>query len=397
MQHAENLERDREPDPQAMHPHASLTLSVHTDPAPLEAEWRALQAYAENSLHQSFAWCSSWYRTQDQKPLFLTGYRDGHLQFLLPLSIQCRHGLRLGTFPGDRFNNISTGLFAPDFALFPTEQEQLASDLRTLLAPHLDLLLLQAIAPLWRGKAHPLADLPHVAHPNASFQLPLLGSFEQTLSQLNAKRRRKKFRVQCRRMEEVGGYEVYSPTELAEQHSLLEVFFQQKAERFRAAGLPDVFQPAHVRAFLHALIDTTDGPHEYPLRMHALRLKAGGKGAIAATAGLSRKGDHIICQFGSIDEGRVADASPGELLFWHLVEDACESGATLFDFGMGDQQYKRSWCTVETSHRDIILPITFKGRLAARAQHGWTATKTLLKRNKSLYRLLQRVRASFPR
>lgn len=396
MQHAENLQPKAEVHPQLNRPGAALILSVHTDPAPLEKEWRALETFSHNSLHQSFAWCCSWYRTQTHKILIVTGRINGQLQLLLPLSIDCRHGLRVGSFPGDRFNNISSGLFAPGFHPLPEEQNRLAEDLKRVVAPHLDLLVLKAIAPHWRGEAHPLAALPSVAHPNPSFQLPLLESFEQTLSQLNAKRRRKKFRGQVRRMEEAGGYEVYSPTAACEQHALLDLFFRQKAERFRAAGLPDVFQPPKVRAFLHALIDVASGPQDYPLKMHALRLKAGGEGAITATCGLSRKGDHIICQFGAIDESRVADASPGELLFWHLVERACEENAALFDFGMGDQQYKRSWCPIETTHCDIIIAVTLKGRMAALAQRGWTAAKARLKRNKSLYRLLQRIRTQLP-
>ena len=65
-----------------------------------------------------------------------------------------------------------------------------------------------------------------------------------------------------------------------------------------------------------------------------------------AIAGLSRKGDHVICQFGSIDDTIAADASPGEFLFYLAIQKLCGQGVRLFDFGIGDQPYKRSWCTI---------------------------------------------------
>ena len=68
-------------------------------------------------------------------------------------------------------------------------------------------------------------------------------------------------------------------------------------------------------------------------------------GRIVAISGLSRKGDHVICQFGSIDEDIAADASPGELLFYLMIRKCKAEGVALFDFGIGDQAYKRSWCT----------------------------------------------------
>jgi CelD/BcsL family acetyltransferase involved in cellulose biosynthesis len=127
--------------------------------------------------------------------------------------------------------------------------------------------------------------------------------------------------------------------------------------------------------------------------MHALRLKGEHEGHIAAVAALSRKGDHVICQFASIDEALVAEASPGELLFWLMIERLHREGVALFDFGIGDQNYKRSWCPMETTQHDLFLPISGIGHVAALAERSITRAKAAIKSNWQLYAFIQRLRA----
>ncbi|MGG2477966.1 polysaccharide biosynthesis GNAT family N-acetyltransferase UppA, partial [Rhizobium sp. BR5] len=126
--------------------------------------------------------------------------------------------------------------------------------------------------------------------------------------------------------------------------------------------------------------------------LHAIRLHGANEGIIAAISGLSRKQDHVICQFGSIDES-VSEVSPGELLFWLMIERACGEKAAIFDFGVGDQLYKRSWCPLSTVQHDIFLPVTLKGRAAAFAYVAIARTKSLIKSSPALYAFIQRFRA----
>ena len=89
----------------------------------------------------------------------------------------------------------------------------------------------------------------------------------------------------------------------------------------------------------------------------------------------------------------VADASPGELLFWLMIERLHREGVALFDFGIGDQTYKRSWCPMETVQHDLFLPVSGVGRLAAMASRSMTRTKVAIKSNRRLYSLIQQLRA----
>ncbi len=372
-----------------------LTLRVHDTMSVVQHDWRLLEADPRNSLHQGYDWCCAWVKTHGHPLAIVEGRVDGVLAFLLPLEIQRLNMVRCAQFIATRFTNFNSGLFSADFrAKAPgIPAAEMTKALREALSGRADLISLCNIPLEWCGERHPLAELATVENQNHSFQLPLGADMDQTIAPLNAKRRRKKYRGQVRKMESAGGFDHVRAISSADKARFLELFFAQKSARFKAFGLPNVFQAPETQAFFHTLLDLDRGGSDVPLELHAIRLKGENDGKIAAIAGLSRKGDHVICQFGSIDDTLVPEASPGELLFWLMIERSCRNGAALFDFGIGDQDYKRSWCTQETVQHDILLPLTASGRLAAFTQRGVTRTKAAIKGNAHLYALLQRLRA----
>lgn len=174
---------------------------------------------------------------------------------------------------------------------------------------------------------------------------------------------------------------------------LLEAFFAQKTVRLAAQGLPDVFADPGIRDFLRRLATTRDAEGAPALELHGIEL-AGGEhqGEIIAVAGLTIKDRHVTCQFGSINEEIAADVSAGELLFYRMIERASAAGHAVFDFGVGDQLYKRSWCPQRTELVDCYLPLNLKGRLAAPAIAGLIRLKRTIKTSPLLHRFASRAR-----
>jgi len=374
-----------------------LAIDLVDDASTIRADWEQLESDPLNSLHQGYGWCSIWAQTQDRPLLIIRGRQSGKTAFLLPLEIVLEGGIRKARFPGGRFNNINTGLFDRSFAEAASHKTAaaIAREARKLLRGQADILALQNIPLIWRGRTNPLSHLASVENQNPAFQIPLLANFESTLRQINAKRRRKKFRIQSRRAEEMGGYSHVIARSPREKCELLQTFFRQKAARFASQGIPDVFRDQSVKDFFYDLANFPEIGTDSLLEIHAIRLHGQNEGFIAAISGLSRKQDHIICQFGSIDE-TFAEISPGELLFWLMIERACSENAAIFDFGVGDQPYKRSWCPLFTVQHDIFLPVTLKGRAAASAYVAIARTKSLIKSNPALYAFIQRFRAGRP-
>jgi CelD/BcsL family acetyltransferase involved in cellulose biosynthesis len=374
----------------------ALRIEIFDSMVPLESEWRALERDNLASLHQGYDWCSAWVATYNNPLAIVRGSFGGRTAFILPLEIIRANMVRSAQFIAARRSNINTGLFSRDFldatggVLTASQQDEIVRALQGKA----DLVVLQNVPLNWRGRRSPLSRMPLVENQNHAFQLPFLSSFDETLKQLNAKRRRKKNRQQTRLLQELGGFEHVAGGPVDEQHGLLDLFFQQKAIRFKEAGLPDAFQLPDAKAFLHRLIDVAGSDaSSFPLEMHAVRLKGTHEGHVPAIAAISRKGDHVICQFTSIDETVVPASSPGELLFWVMIEHYHKEGVALFDFGIGDQLYKRSWCPAETVQYDAILPISALGHVAAFAQRGVTRTKAAIKANPKIYGFIQRLRS----
>ena len=372
-----------------------LTIRLHSRMEPLEADWRRLEADNGLSLHQSYDWCSAWVAAHRSELLIVEGISAAGTEMILPLEIQRSGPLRTARFIAAPFSNLNTGLFTGNFRALaePPRLREALDGARSAFARYFDLFMLENMPLAWRGMPHPFSDLPAVRNQNASFQLPLEADFEKTLAQINAKRRRKKFRNSERRLEALGGYEHVTAGTPEDALALIDVFFRQKAARFEAMGLPNVFRDAGTQAFFRTLVTTPPSDGAYPLALHAVRLKGENDGRIVAIAGLSRKGDHVICQFGSIDDTIAADASPGELLFYLAIRQLCGEGVTLFDFGIGDQPYKRSWCTIETEQYDLLWPTTVAGHAAAAIHRAKANAKRFIKHNPQLYGLLQRIRS----
>ena len=372
-----------------------LTIRLHERMEPLEASWRALEAENTLSLHQSYDWCRAWMESHPSKLLIVEGVSGGRTHLILPLEIIRRGPLRIARFLAAPFSNINTGLYSEDFRFLaaPPRLRQAFDAVRREFARHCDIFVLENMPLDWRGAQNPFGDLQSVLNQNASFQLELFADFERTLAQVNARRRRKKFRASERRLIALGGYEHIVAEAGEESRRVLEIFLQQKAARFEAMGLPDVFHDGATRDFFRRLVSVPEAGESYPLQLHAVRLKGENAGRIAAIAGLSRKGDHVICQFGSIDDTIAADASPGEFLFYLAIQKLCGEGVRLFDFGIGDQPYKRSWCTIETRQHDLLWPTTVSGSVVAALHRAKTGAKRLIKQNPQAYAFLQRLRS----
>lgn len=369
-------------------------ISIYDDFDVIENEWLSLQGDNRLSLHQSLDWCRAWAVTHNSKLALVTGRSLGKTIFILPLEIAHGPAGRKAQFIGAPFSNINTGLFTESFAntADAAHMEAVMRAIKAALHAHADMLQLSNVPAEWRGLKNPFAIARSIANQNCAYQLPLLASFEETLTQINAKRRRKKFNSGIRHLKAAGGFDFITAETPGEKRALLKLFFHQKAARFQKLNLPNIFKDSETQDFFDEVLRVSDGGTDYSLRLHAIRLRDEQQ-TIASIAGLSRKGDHIICQFGSIDESIVPEASTGELLFHLMIEKANSEGAALFDFGIGDQTYKRSWCPVETPHRDILAAITARGEVGVFLQRAMTRLKAAIKSNKRLYTALQKFRA----
>ncbi|MCD2171626.1 GNAT family N-acetyltransferase [Rhizobium sp. C4] len=361
---------------------------------PVEQEWRMLEAGRHVSLHQSLTWCKAWAANMSPELAIVVGRMRGRTVFILPLEIVSTDLGRIARFIGARHSNLNTGLFNESFALGLSKADLKAifSSIRQQMAGRADLIQLTNMPQTWRGVPVPWLYPGGIENQNKAYQLPLRPTMDETLEQIHAKRKRKLYRKSIRQFEAAGGYDHVTAETPEEKDALLTAFFRQKAQRLQAMHLPNPFREDNVQAFFRDAAHSSQEAPNTALSLHALRMKDDDR-TIVAIAGLSRKGDHVICQFGSVEDDIVPGASPGEFLYYLIIEEACANRVALFDFGIGYQLYKKSWCPVETQHYDVMIPVSLRGRIGASAISAATRLKAAIKRNRPLYALIQRLRA----
>ena len=159
-----------------------------------------------------------------------------------------------------------------------------------------------------------------------------------------------------------------------------------KAARFAERGISNVFAPLEVQTFFRRLYSSSLVYGDRPFEVKGIEIN----GELVAVHGMSINEHSVVCDFGGIVE-MGANLSPG--FFDYLcIEEACNAGKSLYDFSVGDEPYKRSWCDVETWQFDTLLPLTAKGRAAWAITTARGHAVRLIKSNAVLWSVLKQLR-----
>ena len=338
---------------------------------------------------QSPEWVAAWTAKAEADHILAVIFSGGRPMFALALEIVRTGPVRIARFMGGSHAN---GNFAAADPLWLATAG--AMEMHALTAeigrarPDIDIVALERLLSDFDGLLNPLLSLPHYSSPNLSLAVRLDGGFEALLDRASGKRKRKKHRSQTRKFEAAGGFRRIEATSSAEVQRMLDAFFVMKEDRFRRAGIANVFGEAKVQAFFRALFTDALATSPPPFVLHGLEVD----GKLRAVTGSSRAGKRLICEFGAISEDEMAHASPGDFLFFDNIREACEQGFAIYDFSVGDEPYKRLWCDIEMRHMDVIVPLTLKGRALAVSMRLKARLKAFVKTSPLIWKLTKALR-----
>ena len=338
---------------------------------------------------QSPSWVSNWTAACKPDAIIATLYADDRAVLALPLEVVSVGPFRIAQFMSGRHAN---GNFPPaDQAWLPGASSRSLEALLGAISrsrPDIDVVALHRLMPELEDKPNPFLSFPSFTSPNIALAVDLAGGFEALLERPNGVRKHKKYRSQARKLEAFGPLrrlEAKTPEEVA---TLLEAFFEMKDARFRKMGISNVFASDEVRTFFNRLFTSALTQPVPDFVLHGLEVA----GKLRAVTGSSRCGNRLVCEFGSITDDELAHASPGGFLFFDNIREACEQGFAIYDFSVGDEPYKRNWCDLEIEHKEVLLPLTLKGRAFAFGLHRNARLTAYIKNNPAIWRLMKRVR-----
>lgn len=365
-------------------------IDVFTRLEDARADWAELSAVATASPYQSYLLLSTWLDTigrEERLEAFVIVARDagGRPQALLPLAIESRGGLRIAAFLGGRESNFNLGLFHPGAAFDEASLRRLLIDANARAPKPADLVYLRNQPTRFDGYDNPLAFGD--ARPSASFAYgATLPATAEELSARLSKDARKKLRKKESRLAEMGGllYEHRATGERAQ--AILDALIEQKSTRFSEMGVGGIFDDQGPREMLRRLSAESG---EGALELHGLSV--GGR-VVATYAGFSR-GGRFSAMLNSFDmDEEVARSSPGDLLLHALMRDLVARGMTHFDLGAGEARYKNAVCNETIELCDVVMPVSWRGVVAAPLFSAFLRFKRRVKQTPALARAYARAR-----
>jgi CelD/BcsL family acetyltransferase involved in cellulose biosynthesis len=141
-----------------------------------------------------------------------------------------------------------------------------------------------------------------------------------------------------RRLQRGGPLAVEHLTDATAVLAQLPAFFDQHVARWAVTPYPSLFEQSGQRAFYERL--AREGAAAGWLRFAIVRWNGR---PVAYHFGSSYRGRYLW--YKPTFDIELAKHSPGEVLLRHLLLDAIREGATLFDFGLGDEAFKQRFAT----------------------------------------------------
>lgn len=365
-------------------PRPWASIAIESDIAGLAETWRAFEATALATPYQSYDWIRPFADTIAAAHGMTLRYAlvrdaDGELRALLPLTITGRSGFRFAEFIGGKHANYHMGLYAPAFAaqLDARLTAQLLTEIGAAIGG-LDALAFVNQPVTWQGVDNPAALLAAGPSPSRSYKLALIaGDGDATLKRSMSSHARKKLKNKHSRFRDFGPSTLTRATTPGEIARIIDAFLSQKAERFRAMGVPDPFAEPAMRAFLERGA-MGDGSARPAIELYALDLDGG---AVATYVGAIQGGrfSGMATSFDMASE--TVKTSPGELLLAELIRLKASEGVAVFDLGVGEARYKTTFCDDHDDLVDSFLPLTLKGHLFARIARAKRELKRRIKRS----------------
>lgn len=341
-----------------------VDLSLHSDLAAIEKDWRAFQERADCTVFQTFDWLATWLRhigmREGAKPAVVIGRHQGAILFVMPFAHDAK--TRKITWLGTSLCNYNGPLLARDFSrrVSPAQFVQIWKQVRGLLQSSVehDLIDLEKMPEAIGEQANPFCALRLTPHVNNAYLTALVGDWETYYAAKRSSATRRSDRKKQRRLTEYGEVRLSIAANRDEIVRTFDALIEEKTVSYAKLGVDNMFERPGYRDFF---LDLATGAQSAHLT-HLSRIDVGAEVA-AANFGLVFRGTYIYLLAG-YNDGELGRFGPGSLQLLEMFQCAIGRGLKVFDFTIGDEPYKRDWYDVEMRLHDYASPATLRGWMA---------------------------------
>lgn len=362
---------------------SDLKISVSGSLRDVKTEWQNLERQALCSYFQSYEWCESWIEVFGGKnnisPLILIGRSaTGEVQFILPMQIRRRFGLRVLEWLCQPENNYGVGLFKVDNPL-QDSAAWIANNFAKLLTvlPAYDVAALENMPMSLLDRPNPLNSINRFASADQSFFAKLQPDFDALQEAKRTSKSISKIRRRDERLIELGELKLEVSNSHADTAAALQEIIHYKSAQLAELGVRN-FQAEHIAAFFETIFQN----NSQGASLHVFRLKQSGQ-TISGLIG-ARFADTFWLMILTMAPGGPTQFSPGDYVLRKSIAWACENGLKFYDFGVGYSNYKEHWADTELQLYNYYAAKTLKGLPLAAVLMFYNAAKRLVKNTPAL-------------
>lgn len=381
--------------PEPLGPTFVARIEIFDDLAAANATWSRLKGLgAVASPYQDFDWVRLWHEHVsphgEMAPCLIAGFDAANEpMFLWPFVRGTFGPFRVASFFGGKHATINMALWRRDIArdFSRVDMKGVLSSVARMV-PDLDFVMLSNQPHQWHGVPNPFALLPQHRSTEDNFVLRLGGSSAEILERELSSSTRSRLRNKERKLQKLDGYRYIRATTAQEVDFQLASFFAQKACKFAAIGLHNVFADPGVEDFVRAACHEGLDAGKPVIELHALE----GDGEMLALFSGIHDGERFTSMFNSHTGSDHARHSPGLILLQHLVAECADRGFSSFDIGPGEARYKSSFCKDMEPIFDSVLPLSARARTVVFPLRLMFQTKSAIKHNPVLWTAASSVR-----
>jgi CelD/BcsL family acetyltransferase involved in cellulose biosynthesis len=278
---------------------------------------------------------------------------DSNPLMLLPLGIERRHGVRVLSFLDGGLSDYNSPV------VFPATRNWGVNEVRSIwqalqrILPSFNLAILEKMPEQIGDLRNPLTLLGTSRLPVSGHAMTLSGTWDEFVAKrLPHRRSRRRYR---RQLEERGKLTFETAKQPEQFGAFLTTLIRQKIRRHRETLTVAGFDQPGYRSFVKEVTDSLPTP--VPIHLSALKSD---QTVIAAHWGYV-VGSRFYYMIPSYEGDAWRAFAPGHLLTEELIQWSFANGIDVFDFGIGDEDYKLEYCDVVIPLHIASIPVTFKG------------------------------------
>lgn len=371
-----------------------FSLRIHRSMDEMEPLWRICEQRLASSVYQRFGFCRAYMNSigeadSESFVAFELSDENNDCVLLLPLMMHSKGPWRIARFIGAKHSNFGLPLFDPARLATATGDEVEAFLRQAAALAGIDAFKLLNMPVRWADAPQPLALMRSQTSVNPAGRANLSADADETLKALRGARGMKQLRGKERKLAEQGSLVFRKAQDLQEQYSFLAAFLRQKAEWFEQRGMRDAFGDVQTLHFFENLIQENAASHGNTIDFFSLLLNGH---PIALYSGARHQNRLSLFTTSIMPDETIMRASPGELLLWRIMEDACSNGVRTIDLGVGASETKRRWLPDDEALVDVIRGYGAGGAALAHVMAHTQTIKRVIKSSPALLKAAKRLR-----